>query len=172
MVADAITGNISPEATTQTGNIFADATRGSGRKSQINDACAVPSARTCPGRGEDAVAGLQCRVLSLPFVNDADFRRHVVHDSSGNLLKLTPTLQGLKGFAEPQDICGAHHQSGCEDGQDHRVAVNDQVPALDTIWHGGRCEDQEYRPCDRYGAERTKKNIAVEFGQKVHVSLQ
>ena len=29
MVADAITGNISPEATTPTGNIFADATRGS-----------------------------------------------------------------------------------------------------------------------------------------------
>jgi hypothetical protein len=28
MVADAITGNISPEATTPTGNIFADATRG------------------------------------------------------------------------------------------------------------------------------------------------
>jgi hypothetical protein len=28
MVADAITGNISPEATTQAGNIFADATRG------------------------------------------------------------------------------------------------------------------------------------------------
>ena len=31
MVADAITGNISPEATTQTGNIFADATRGAAR---------------------------------------------------------------------------------------------------------------------------------------------
>jgi hypothetical protein len=28
MVADAITGNISPEATTQAGNLFADATRG------------------------------------------------------------------------------------------------------------------------------------------------
>jgi hypothetical protein len=51
MVADAITGNISPEATTQTGNIFADATRGGGIRDSGAPPTGVVVSNKCEGTG-------------------------------------------------------------------------------------------------------------------------